>query len=58
VDNDPHQFRAVVTFEDQGGKTLLTMSAVFATAELRDEVVRESGAVEGGNQHSSASTST
>ncbi|HWC28633.1 MAG TPA: SRPBCC domain-containing protein [Dehalococcoidia bacterium] len=51
MDNDPHQFRAVVTFEDQGGKTLLTMSAVFATAELRDEVVRESGAIEGGNQH-------
>jgi uncharacterized protein YndB with AHSA1/START domain len=42
--------QVTVTFEMQGGKTLLTMRMLFATAEVRDEVVRAHGAIEGGNQ--------
>jgi uncharacterized protein YndB with AHSA1/START domain len=39
-----------VTFEDQGGTTLLTMRSLFPTAEARDHVVRTVRAIEGGNQ--------
>jgi uncharacterized protein YndB with AHSA1/START domain len=49
-ENDPNLFHTTVTFEDQDGKTLLTMKAIFATAEERDRVVREYGAEEGGKQ--------
>lgn len=49
-ENDPTRFHSVVTFEDKGGKTYITMRALFATAEERDRVVKEFGAVEGGNQ--------
>jgi uncharacterized protein YndB with AHSA1/START domain len=48
--DDPSRFQSTVTFEDQGGKTLLTMRLAFETAALRDQVVREHGAIEGGNQ--------
>lgn len=44
------QFRTTVTFEEQGGKTWLTMQALFPTAAERDHVVREYNAIEGGNQ--------
>ena len=44
------QFQTTVTFEEHDGKTKLTMRAVFATAEERDRVVEEVGAIEGGNQ--------
>ncbi|HEY7467006.1 MAG TPA: SRPBCC family protein [Dehalococcoidia bacterium] len=47
---DGEQFRTTVTFEAQGEKTLLSMRVVFPTREERDRVVREHGAVEGGNQ--------
>ena len=47
----PQDFQVTVTFEDQGGKTFLTMKSVFATAEARELVVREHGAIEGGRQH-------
>jgi uncharacterized protein YndB with AHSA1/START domain len=49
-DDDPNRFDVTVTFELQGGKTLLTMRSVFATAEERARVVREVGAIEGGKQ--------
>lgn len=49
-DNDPNRFSTTVTFEKQGDKTFLTMRAVFATAEERDKVIKEYGAMEGGNQ--------
>jgi uncharacterized protein YndB with AHSA1/START domain len=39
-----------VTFEMQGGKTLLTMRLLFPTADARDHAVRTVGAIEGGNQ--------
>jgi uncharacterized protein YndB with AHSA1/START domain len=44
------QFQVTVTFADQGGKTTLTMRSLFASAEERDKVVKEYGAIEGGNQ--------
>jgi len=49
-ENDPNIFHVTVTFEKQGNKTYLTMHSLFATAEERDRVVKEYGAVEGGNQ--------
>jgi uncharacterized protein YndB with AHSA1/START domain len=42
--------QTVITFEDRDGKTLLTMTAVFATKEARDLVVEKFGAIEGGKQ--------
>ena len=47
--DDPGQFNTTVTFEDEGGKTRLTMRSLFASAEARDYVVKEFGALEGGN---------
>ena len=43
-------FRTTVTLKDLGGKTELTMRMVFDTAEARDLVVKEYGAIEGGRQ--------
>lgn len=43
-------FRARVIFAEEGQKTRLTMQMLFATAELRDKVAREFGAVEGLHQ--------
>jgi len=50
AENDPNEFHTRVTFEDLGGKTRLTMQAVFKTAAGRDYVVREYNAIEGGKQ--------
>jgi len=47
---DPHQFHVTVTFENQGGKTLITMRSVFPSVAQRDKVVKEYKAIEGGNQ--------
>ncbi|MBL8551416.1 MAG: SRPBCC domain-containing protein [Hyphomonadaceae bacterium] len=44
------QFHTVVTFEEGQGRTRVTLRAVFATAEMRDRVMREVGAEEGGHQ--------
>jgi uncharacterized protein YndB with AHSA1/START domain len=49
-DKEPDMFHNTVTFDDEGGKTALTMRAVFKTAAAREFVVRERGAVEGGKQ--------
>jgi len=49
-DVEPVQFRTTVTFEDDNGKTRLTMRHTFPTAAERDRVVREYGAEEGGKQ--------
>jgi uncharacterized protein YndB with AHSA1/START domain len=49
-ENDPHEFHTTVTFEERGGQTELTMRTRFASAEARDYVVREVGAIEGANQ--------
>ena len=50
-DVEPVQFQTTVIFEDQRGKTKLTMRAVFPTAAERDRVVKEYGAIEGAHQH-------
>ncbi|MEA2640074.1 MAG: hypothetical protein QOF51_1468 [Chloroflexota bacterium] len=49
-DEGQSDFQTTVTFVDQGGKTALTMRAVFPTAEARDYVVKEYGALDGGQQ--------
>jgi uncharacterized protein YndB with AHSA1/START domain len=43
-------FRMTATFDDQNGKTKLTVRMLFETPELRDKTAREFGAVEGLNQ--------
>ena len=43
-------FDVTVTFEEVGGKTKMTMSAMFASAEIRNQVAEEFGAVEGMHQ--------
>jgi uncharacterized protein YndB with AHSA1/START domain len=43
-------FEATWTFEAQGSKTLLTGRMVFPSADVRDFVAREYGAIEGGRQ--------
>ena len=43
-------FEVVVTFEAEGEKTRITMRSLFATAEERDKVVTDFGAIEGANQ--------
>ncbi len=48
-DGEVH-FQATITLEDLGGKTKITMRSVFPTREAKDHVVREYGAIEGGNQ--------
>lgn len=49
-DNPEIRFHNTITLEDTGGKTQLTMRGVFATAQERERVARENGAVEGGQQ--------
>jgi len=43
-------FQATITFDEQDGKTLITMKSVFPTAEALAYVVKEHGAIEGGKQ--------
>jgi uncharacterized protein YndB with AHSA1/START domain len=43
-------FDTVMTFEDEGAGTRLTIRMMFATAEARDYNVRTYGAIEGGEQ--------
>lgn len=43
-------FTATWTFEQQGAKTKLTMRMVFNSAQERDQVVKDFGAIEGGKQ--------
>ena len=43
-------FRSTVTFEDEGGKTKLTLRAVFDSAQMRDVAAMKYGAIEGGRQ--------
>lgn len=48
--DDVDRFHVTVTFEDENGKTRLSMRSLFETKEKRDRVVREVGAIEGMNQ--------
>ena len=48
-ESDSPQFHVTVTFEEEGGKTRLTLRLVFASPAERDRAV-EFGALDGGNQ--------
>lgn len=48
--DDPGKFDALITFEEQGAKTKLTMRSIFSTSAARNHVVKEYRVVEGGNQ--------
>lgn len=47
-DDDPNRFHVTVRFEDQGGKTNLSMRLILASASALEEA-KKYGAVEGGN---------
>lgn len=47
---EPLNMHVTVNFDEQDGKTELTLRMRFITVEERDRVVREYGAVEGGQQ--------
>jgi uncharacterized protein YndB with AHSA1/START domain len=44
------QFQMTVTFAEQGGKTKVTARMLFESATLRENVVKQFGAIEGLNQ--------
>lgn len=44
------RFRSVITFKAVGSKTEITMRTVLSTVEMKERVVRENKAVEGGQQ--------
>lgn len=50
MEDHPGDFQVTVTFEEENGKTKLTMISLFQTAAARDEVVEKYGAIEGMNQ--------
>lgn len=50
-EDDHIQFKTTIDFLDERGKTRILMRAVFPSAEMRDFVAREVGAVEGAEQH-------
>jgi uncharacterized protein YndB with AHSA1/START domain len=50
-DTEPVNFHVTVTFEEEDGKTRLTMKSIFASAVELDRVEKEYGAIEGGKQH-------
>jgi uncharacterized protein YndB with AHSA1/START domain len=50
-DLEPVSFQTTVTFVAEGNKTRVTIRSVFPTREERDRVVKEHGAIEGGDQH-------
>ena len=49
-DGDSDRFHATITFTEEGGKTRVTMRTLFVSAAERDRVIKEYGAIEGGNQ--------
>jgi uncharacterized protein YndB with AHSA1/START domain len=46
----PHRFQSTWTFEAQGNKTRLTLRMLFPSAEIREQVAKSYGVIEGGNQ--------
>jgi uncharacterized protein YndB with AHSA1/START domain len=48
--DDPNVFESVLSFEPDGEQTRLVMRTVFPTKESRDDAVRKSHAIEGGQQ--------
>ncbi|NDL60252.1 SRPBCC family protein [Phytoactinopolyspora mesophila] len=48
--DDPNAFESVLTFDDDGDTTVVVMRTIFPTVELRDQAIKEFGAIEGGQQ--------
>jgi len=48
--SEPVEFETTVTFEEHGGKTMLTLHMLFPTAEVRDQNVEKYHSIEGGEQ--------
>mgnify|MGYP003441321038 FL=1 len=48
---EPIRFHSEVTFEEENGKTLITMHMIMETAEMLTKVVEEYGAYDGAIQH-------
>ena len=48
---EPISFQTTVTFVAEGNRTRVSIRTVFPTREQRDRVVKEHGAIEGGEQH-------
>jgi uncharacterized protein YndB with AHSA1/START domain len=44
------QMEKITTFEEEAGGTRVTMRLIFASAEARDQNVRDYGSIEGGKQ--------
>ncbi len=51
AEGGPVLFYNVITLEDRGSKTLVTLHGIMPTAEERERVAREVGAVEGAQQN-------
>lgn len=47
---DCNRFQTVITFEDEDGKTRVTLTVEFESVEECQRVAREAGALEGGQQ--------
>ncbi len=48
--DDPGAFEGSITLEERDGATEVTLRTVFASKAVRDQLVREVGAIEGGQQ--------
>jgi uncharacterized protein YndB with AHSA1/START domain len=48
--DEPGQFVTTATFDEQDGKTKLTMHALFRSAAERDEAFKKHNAIQGGKQ--------
>jgi uncharacterized protein YndB with AHSA1/START domain len=49
-DTEHVRFNTTILFEEEAGRTRVTLQTVFATAEERNEVAEKYGAIEGANQ--------
>ncbi|AZU62586.1 SRPBCC family protein [Neobacillus mesonae] len=50
IEGDPGQFQTIVTFVEEDNNTLLIQRLIFPSAEIREQVVKEFGAIEGASQ--------
>lgn len=49
-ENDPGAMQVIVTFEAEQGGTRVTMHTEFPSADMRDKIIQEYNAIEGGQQ--------
>ncbi|MGN8645113.1 SRPBCC family protein [Gracilibacillus sp. HCP3S3_G5_1] len=50
IEGDPGEFQTIITLVEEDNHTLLTQRMIFSSAEIREQVAREFGAIEGANQ--------